>query len=120
MEQKQTPFSQQLAHMAKGSVDAALTDDLAELVKAINDFHGKGTITLKLELRPVVGSAGEVLMIDIKPDITVTKPKPAMIGQRMWPTHDGDLLRNDPDQQQLDLTQVSKPDQQPVRVDTDG
>ena len=41
MDQK-TPFSQQLAHLAKGSVDAALTDDLAELVKAINDARKGG------------------------------------------------------------------------------
>ena len=121
MTEQKTPFSQQLAHMAKGSIDAALTDDMADLVKAINDFGKSGSITLKLELKPERGSSGEVVMIDVKPDISVKLPKPDMIGQRMWPTVDGDLLRHDPDQQTLDLTTVPKGEQQqPVRVDTDG
>ena len=121
MEDKRTPFSQQLAHMAKGSLDDTLTDELAELVKAIRDTRQGGTISLKLELKPKVDSTGDVIMIDIKPDYSVKPPAMPVLGATMYPTADGDLLRNDPDQGELDLQTVPASDpQKPVRVDTDG
>ena len=118
---QRTPFSQQLAHMAKGSLDDTLTDELAELVKAINDTRQSGTITLKLELKPKVAANGEVIMIDVKPDYTVKPPAMPLLGATMYPTADGDLLRSDPDQAQLDLKQVPGEEAKPtVRLDTDG
>jgi len=101
-----TPFSQQISHMAKGTLDAELTSELAKLVKAINDHGKKGTISLTLTLKPEVVN-GEVTMINISPDVKVSKPQPQRMSSRMWPTYDGDLLRNDPDQSELDLKTVA-------------
>ncbi len=105
MEQTNTAFSQQIAHLAKGTLDAELTLALTDLVKAINDHGKKGSITLTLSLKPEVQN-GEVKMISIKPDVKVSSPQPQRLSSIMWPTYDGDLLRNDPDQGTLDLKTV--------------
>ena len=101
-----TPFSQQISHMAKGTLDAELTSELTKLVKSINDHGKKGSITLTLNLKPEVVN-GEVTMINITPDVKTSKPQPQRMSSRMWPTYDGDLLRNDPDQAELDLKAVN-------------
>ncbi len=100
-----TPFSQQIAHLAKGTLDAELTQVLTELVKAINDHRKKGSISVTLSLKPEVVH-GEVTMITVSPDVKVSSPQPQRMSSRMWPTFDGDLLRNDPDQVELDLKEV--------------
>lgn len=101
----QTPFSEQIKHLAKGTLDAELTESLADLVKAINAHGKKGSITLQLNLKPEVVN-GEVQMINILPSVAVASPQPQRMSSRMWPTYDGDLLRNDPDQPELDLKHV--------------
>lgn len=111
MEQNTTAFSQQIAHLAKGTLDAELTTSLADLVKAINDHGKKGSISLTLSLKPEVQN-GEVKMISIKADVKVSSPQPQRIGSIFWPTYDGDLLRNDPEQGTLDLKEV---DTEPTR-----
>ena len=105
MQQANTAFSQQIAHLAKGTLDAELTQALTDLVKAINDHGKKGSITLTLSLKPEVQN-GEVKMISIKPDVKVSSPQPQRLSSIMWPTYDGDLLRNDPEQGTLDLKEV--------------
>lgn len=101
-----TPFSQQIAHMAKGTLDLELTEELAELVKAIQMHGKKGSITLLLDLKPQMMSSGEVHTILINPKITTAQPQPVRMTSQMFPTGDGDLLRNDPDQGSLDLKTV--------------
>lgn len=101
----QTPFSEQLKHLAKGTLDAELTETLAELVRDINLHGKKGSLTLKLDLKPEV-AGGEVRVIAILPSVSVTVPQPQRIASHLWPTFDGDLLRQDPDQPELDLRQV--------------
>lgn len=101
-----TPFSEQIRFMSKGMLDAELTEELAELAQAIRDHRKKGTLTLTLTLKPEVGRNGDVTMVTISPDIKVSKPQPPRISSRMWLTHDGDLLRDDPDQGSLDLKTV--------------
>jgi hypothetical protein len=100
-----TAFSQQIANLAKGTLDAELTEALSDLVKAINDHGKKGSISLTLSLKPEV-QHGEVKMIAIKADVKVSSPQPQRLSSIMWPTYDGDLLRDDPEQAQLDLKQV--------------
>lgn len=105
-----TMFSQQIAHLAKGSTDMELTEALTSLVKSINDHQKKGTITLTLTLKPKVHH-GEVKWISIQPKISVTEPDPDRMSSVFFPTHSGDLLRDDPEQGEMDLKEV--------KVDTD-
>ncbi len=120
MTDKRTPFSQQISHIARGSLDDTLTDELSELVKAINDTRRGGEISLKLKLKPKVGANGEVVMIDIQPEYQMKPPAMPILGATMYPTYDGDLLRSDPDQAELDLQTVPEKPQETVRLDTDG
>lgn len=105
-EETQTPFSQQIAHMAKGTLDLELTTELAALVTSIMNHRKKGTLTLTLDLKPELNSAAEVTMVVITPKVQSKHPQPGRISSRMWPTRDGDLLRHDPDQSELDLKTV--------------
>lgn len=43
-----TPFSQQLAYINKGTLDAELTEALAEVIKAVRETGKKGAVTLTL------------------------------------------------------------------------
>ena len=101
-----TPFSQQIAFLAKGEINDHLTDEMTELVKAINDFGAAGDITLKLKLKPTIGSTGEVMSISISADISSKRPGPSHAATHMYPAADGDLLRIDPDQGELELTGI--------------
>jgi len=100
-----TPFSEQIKYLAKGTLDAELTQTLGDLVKAITDHQKKGSITLTLNLKPESVN-GEVQRINIMPNVAVSSPQPQRMTSTMWPTYEGDLLRNDPDQPELDLKQV--------------
>ncbi len=101
-----TPFSQQIAHLSKGTLDLELTETLSNLVKAINEHAKKGSITLTLSLKPEV-IKGEVKMLKISAEVKVSTPQPQRITSHLYPTYEGDLLRLDPDQGQLDLKEVS-------------
>ena len=112
----QTPFSQQIAHLAKGTLDAELTEELTELVKQINENHKGGTITLTLKLKPtIVGQ--DVAYIQIDADIAVKHPKPQRLASHLFPTYDGDLLRQDPDQRELDLKSIDTAPPIPRNID---
>lgn len=101
----QTPFSQQIAHLSRGMLDAELTEELAELIKAIIQHGKKGSITLTLNIKPELAQ-GEVVNVTVSPDVKTTKPSPERLSSRMYPTYDGDLLRNDPNQGELDLREI--------------
>ncbi len=114
------PFSQHMATMSKGQVDDCLTDELAELIKAINETGKSGTLTFTLKLKPVLSgnaSGAEVVMVDMHPSYKVETPRHGMISQRMFPTYDGDLLRRDPAQPELDLQSVPINDKPAKRLD---
>lgn len=107
---EQTPFSQQIAHMSKGSLDSELTEELAELVKSISLHRKKGSITLTLNIKPEVVQ-GEVTNVTITPEVKSKRPSPTRLSARMYPTYEGDLLRNDPDQGELELREIEPKEQ---------
>lgn len=115
----QTPFSEQLKYLGKGSIDAELTEELTELVKLINERHKGGSITLTLKLKPKLAN-NEVAYVQIDADISSTMPKVDRLASHLFPTYDGDLLRNDPDQRQLDLRQVDTERPQPRDLNETG
>lgn len=108
-----TPFSEQIAYLAKGSLNDELTEELTELVKLVRLTGKKGTLTLTLEVGMLDKSAEDAMRItgDVK-----TKPpkmdKPTTI---MFSTGDGDLQRDDPDQLNIPLRQVGAPTSGEVR-----
>ncbi|PID44065.1 MAG: hypothetical protein CSB48_02795 [Proteobacteria bacterium] len=109
-----TNFSQNLAFMNKGMTDAELTEELASLVKAVRETGKAGSLTLKLKVQMMNQQAED--MITIEPVISATPPKLPGKKALFWSTCDGDLLRNDPEQIELELKTVEAPNQnQPLK-----
>ncbi len=111
MTTERTPFSQILAHLGKGSIDATATEELAELVKAVRTTRKKGSITITMNVGMLDNSSEDAVKMTAEVKTTPPKmPLPTTIG---YSTHDGDILRDDPDQPELNLRQVEAP---PVSV----
>jgi hypothetical protein len=96
-----TPFSQQLAYINKGTLDAELTEALAEVIKAVRETGKKGAVTLTLNCS-MLNTRDENTM-KVTPKVTRTIPELDRADTIMFSTADGDLLRDDPAQTQLDL-----------------
>lgn len=96
-----TSFSQQLSYINKGTLDAELTEALAEVIKAVRETGKKGAVTLTLNCS-MLNNRNENTM-KISPKVTRSIPELDRAETIMFSTANGDLLRDDPDQHQLDL-----------------
>ncbi|WP_163833344.1 hypothetical protein [Spartinivicinus ruber] len=99
-----TPFSQTVAYINRGSLDSELTETLSELVQAVRDTCKAGSITLQLKVQML--SANNEDTVKITPNIKSSIPQHEQPQAIFWSTADGDLLRNDPKQSELDLKTV--------------
>lgn len=104
-----TPFSQQLAYINKGTLDAELTEALADVIKAVRETGKKGAVTLTLNCS-MLNTRDENTM-KVTPKVTRTIPELDRADTIMFSTADGDLLRDDPAQTQLDLKVIEQPAQ---------
>lgn len=112
-----TPFTQTLNFLERGCLNAELTEELAELVKAVRETGRKGTVTLKINVALMKGSEDTV---NISADVNTSKPRSDRAQTIMFSTYDGDLLRDDPHQASLDLREVLKPATQFKQVGNGG
>lgn len=111
-----TPISQHLAHLNKGLFDDEATEELAKLVKAVRETGKKGELTIKLAVKMIDQSAEDTVLIT--PTVAAKLPSPEPRRNVFYSTHDGDLLRNDPNQGELNLKEVPKrPAQQPKSIE---
>lgn len=106
-ENKCTPFSQQLAYINKGTLDAELTETLAMIIKAVRETRKKGSVTLTLNCEMLNTRTEDT--IKVTPDVKFSKPKLELADTIMFSTIDGDLLRDDPDQIKMNLQVVDTP-----------
>ena len=104
-----TPFSQQLAYINKGTLDAELTEALAEVIKAVRETGKKGALTLTLNCS-MLNTRDENTM-KVTPKVTRNIPELDRADTIMFSNADGDLLRDDPAQTQLDLKVIEQPTQ---------
>ncbi|EJB8473967.1 hypothetical protein HV077_21155 [Citrobacter freundii] len=110
-----TPFSQQLAYINKGTLDAELTEALAEVIKAVRETGKKGDVTLKLNCA-MLNTRDENTM-KVTPKVSRTIPELDRADTIMFATADGDLLRDDPAQTQLDLKVIEPaPQTAPIKL----
>lgn len=92
------PFTDILREARKGVIVDRLTDDLAAVVKAVDQTNKAGSITLTVTVKPDKhGGTQKTLAFDIKSK-TPTAPTPEAI---FFSNADGDLLRTDPDQREM-------------------
>ena len=96
------PIHETLKHLAGGTFLDEAGDKLAELVAAVDSTGKAGTITLKISVKKSTKSDMQVIG-----NITMSKPQEAPDATLMFPTPEGNLLLNDPRQQNLELKAVA-------------
>ncbi|WP_027710155.1 hypothetical protein [Zooshikella ganghwensis] len=99
-----TPFSQTVAYINRGSLNDELTEKLSDIVKAVRETQKTGSITLQLKIQMLSNSDEDT--IKISPTVKTSIPEYEQPKAVFWSTADGDLLRNDPKQGELELKSV--------------
>lgn len=98
-----TAFSQHIAYLEKGMLDADLTEKLAEVIRAVRETGKQGTLNLQLKVSLMKGSEDTVTISSV---VNNKVPQLDRAQTIMWSTYDGELIRNDPTQRNLDLKTV--------------
>lgn len=97
-----------LTELNEGSIHAALTGDLDELLRTVQTTGRAGALTLKIKVVPAVKSdGGAVDRINITADRKLELPKSVMPSDFFYLTDDGETTRNHPRQHSLELREVS-------------
>ncbi|GLW38504.1 hypothetical protein Pcaca04_24400 [Pectobacterium carotovorum subsp. carotovorum] len=118
-ESKCTPFSQQIAYINKGTLDAELTETLAMIIQAVQETRKKGSVTLTLNVQ--MQNSRTDNQMKVTPDVKFNKPKLELADTIMFSTADGDLLRDDPAQVKMDLTVIeTKSNAAPIRLQSNS
>ena len=96
-------FSQVLAELRRGQTQADLTDAMASLVAAVKDTGKKGELTLTLTLKP-----GPANSMEVADEFKVKMPKHARAASLFFADKDNSLVRNNPNQPELELGGVDR------------
>lgn len=89
-----------LSDQRKGRCAQEASDALARIVKACRETGKKGKLTLALTIKP---TSTEMMVID---EITEKIPKPDAAASVFYDDENGNLTRNDPNQEELPLVQM--------------
>ena len=96
-------FMNTINTMDFGVTPAELSDELAALIQGVKDTNKKGTLTIKLTVKPESIAAGQ---ISITPDINNSIPQMPRDKALMFMTPDNNLEREDPRQRKLSFEAV--------------
>ena len=91
-------FTDTLRDIRGGEVLDQLDEQLQELVRAVQSAQAGGQITLTLAVSPMKGSSEAVI---VKDTVKLKKPEIKSAGTLMFPTVEGNLQRNNPNQREL-------------------
>lgn len=86
-------FAEELANLARGTLNDEATMALADLVEAVTDLGKKGTLTIEVTVEPA-GSGGRTVTIAGKVAVKAPKPDPELSIRFVGPA--GTLHRDDP------------------------
>ncbi|WP_417534165.1 hypothetical protein [Marinobacterium stanieri] len=106
-------FANTLNTMDYGVTPQELSDDLAELLRAVKDTGKQGTLTLKLTVKPESLATGQVAII---PDVVLKAPQLPRDKAFMFMTPDGNLQREDPRQKTMKFEAVDGGQQEKAPV----
>ncbi|QQA44911.1 hypothetical protein FHY64_06575 [Pelagovum pacificum] len=81
----------------RGQLVSEGDDRLHELIEAIGETSGSGSLTLKIDFK--TNKAGQ---LETTPTITIKKPSKSIGTGIYWPTIDGLLSRSDPNQADIE------------------
>lgn len=97
------PISQFLIEQRNGALHAELSDALADVVKAVQDHHKAGAVSLTITVKP--GAKGTATLV-VTDDVKVKAPRGERPAAMFFADADGNLSRNDPRQTELPLRRV--------------
>lgn len=101
-------FSLFMVELNDGSTHAALSADLAELLRTVQNTGRAGSLTLKVKVAPATRTnSGSVDKVTITADRKLELPKPEQASDFFWLTEDGETSRNHPRQHDLPLREVT-------------
>ncbi len=92
---------QTLVVMSRGKFVVEAGVEFQALADAIVDTGKKGSITIKLEVTPSGLKNGRVNQFEIRPDVSIQKPKHDAGKSIFFVTEDNRLVRDDPDQMDM-------------------
>jgi hypothetical protein len=93
------PIAETLRHIGAGAFIDQASDQLAELVAAVDERGKGGSLTLQITIKKA--SRGGAMNVTGK--ITVKKPAEELMEALLFATPEGNLVADDPHQQKLDL-----------------
>lgn len=92
------PYTDVLRQIRKGAVAAEATEALAELVRKVDATHRPGTLTITLTVAPSKDHSSEK---SVSARISSKVPAAEIPPGFFFSTPDGDLLRDDPEQEEM-------------------
>lgn len=108
-----------LSYINKGTLDQELTEALAEVIKMVRETGKKGSVTLTLNCQ-MLNTRDENTM-KITSSVKKSIPELDRADTIMLSTADGDLMRDDPSQVQMDLTVINTgPAAAPIKRQSHG
>lgn len=102
------PITDTLRQLQGGVFLDECSDQLAQLVKGVDETGKPGKLTITLALKKSSGA------IEIAAAVTNKTPEPKPDTDLLWPTVEGNLVTENPAQRKLDL-QVAAAPKQPIK-----
>lgn len=96
------PITDTLRFLQGGTFLDEASDAMAELVSAVDSTGKGGEITIKINVKKMSKGA-----MGVTGKLTMKKPHEAPDATLMFPTPEGDLLTQDPRQQNLELKTIA-------------
>lgn len=106
-------FEKTVREMRSGVSADELSEHLATLVEAVRRTGKGGVLTYKLKVKPA--SHGDVKVVMLNDEITLKLPQSERPSSVFFTTDENGLQRSDPNQQEMELRTVPKPDAVEVR-----
>lgn len=91
------PFVKLVSEHRGGDLESACSEKMRAVIDAIREFGGKGELTLKLGF-----SMTEYGMLEVKADLKAKAPEPKLKSSAFFLTAEGDLVRHDPRQTDIE------------------
>ncbi|WP_040440443.1 hypothetical protein [Algicola sagamiensis] len=103
-EQRLTPFHHVLTYLNKGCINDEATEAYAEVVQAVRETGKKGKLLLQLDF--AMFSKSDEDAMKVAATLKKTVPEHDRGETILFSTYDGDLLQNDPSQQNANLKTI--------------
>lgn len=104
------PITDTLRLLQGGAFLEQCSDQLAELVRGVDETGKAGALTIKLTLKKSSGA------IEITAAVTNKTPEPKPDTDLLWPTVEGNLVVENPHQRKLDLRMTDPTPARDVRT----